>query len=248
MIVSGVVALTLSPMMGAKLLREGDTERGYAGWIGRRFESVRGAYTRTLAETLRYRPVVLAFWVIVAALMVPFYLFSQRELAPREDQGVVFGVIQTSANSTIDQSKLFAEQVYDVYHSFPEAESIFQLTFPTGGFGGMVTKPWSERTKSTEQLLMESYGPLSKIPGIRIIPLTPPPLPGGGDFPVDLVIASAAEPERLQDMANQLVQKAFASGLFIFADADLKFDQPQTEVAFDRDKLRSQGVELSQGG
>ena len=91
-------------------------------------------------------------------------------------------------------------------------------------------------------------GPLSKIPGIRAIPQTPPPLPGGGDFPVDLVIASAEEPQRLQELADQLVQKAFASGMFIFADSDLKFDQPQAEVVFDRDKLRSQGVDLSQAG
>jgi multidrug efflux pump len=95
---------------------------------------------------------------------------------------------------------------------------------------------------------MESRGPLSQIAGIRVIPLTPPSLPGGGDFPVDLVIASAAEPEQLTEFANQLVQKAFASGMFIYADADLKFDQPQAEVVFDRDKLRSQGVELSQAG
>jgi multidrug efflux pump len=135
-----------------------------------------------------------------------------------------------------------------VYRSFPESESIFQITFPTGGFGGMVTKPWSERTKTTQQLLMESMGPLSRIPGVRVIPLTPAPLPGGGDFPVDLVIASAAEPQQLGEIATQLVQKAFASGLFIFADADLKWDQPQAEVVFDRDKLRSQGVDLSQAG
>jgi multidrug efflux pump len=247
-IVSGIVALTLSPMMGAKLLRAGDTERGFAGWINRRFESVRRGYTHTLSGTLRYRPVVLALWVIVAVLTVPFYMFSQRELAPQEDQGVVFGIIQAAANSTIDQTTLFARQVADVYRSFPESASIFQLTFPTGGFGGMVTKPWSERTKTTQQLLMESMGPLSQIPGIRVIPLTPPALPGGGDFPVDLVIASPAEPEQLNAIAGQLVQKAFASGLFIFADADLKFDQPQAEVVFDRDKLRSQGVELSQAG
>ena len=111
----------------------------------------------------------------------------------------------------------------------------------------MVTKPWSERTKTTQQLLMESMGPLSKIPGVRVIPQAPPPLPGGGNFPVDLVIASAAEPKQLTELAEQLVQKAFASGLFIFADADLKFDQPQTEVVFDRDKLRSQGVDLEPG-
>jgi multidrug efflux pump len=247
-IVSGVVALTLSPMMASKLLRSGDTERGFAGWINRRFDAVRHRYTRVLAGTLEYRPVVLVLWAFVALLTVPFYMFSQRELAPAEDQGVVFGVIQAAANSTVDQTKLFTQQVYDVYRAMPESASIFQITFPTGGFGGMVAKPWSERTKTTQQLLMESMGPLSQIPGIRVIPLTPPPLPGGGDFPVDLVIASAAEPEQLRDLAGQLVQKAFASGMFIFADADLKFDQPQTEVVFDRDKLRSQGVDLIQAG
>ncbi len=247
-IVSGVVALTLSPMMGSKLLRAGDTERGFAGWVNRRFDTVRRAYTRTLTGTLRYRPVVLVQWVIVAALMVPFYMFSQRELAPREDQGVVFGVIQASANSTLDQTKLFSDQVADVYRSFPETASIFQLTFPNGGFGGMVTKPWSERAKNTQELLVQSSGMLSKIPGIRVIPLTPPPLPGGGDFPVDFVISSAAEPQQLLEFANQLVKKAFTSGQFIFADSDLKFDQPQAEVVFDRDKLRSQGVDLTQAG
>ena len=247
-IVSGFVALTLSPMMGAKLLRPGDTERGFAGWINRRFDSVRRVYTRMLTGTLRYRPVVLVLWLIVASLTVPFYMFSQRELAPAEDQGVLFSILQAAPNSTLDQTKLYAEQVHSVYRAIPETASIFQITLPTGGFGGLVTKPWSERTKTTQQLLMESMGPLSKIPGIRAIPLTPPALPGGGDFPVDFVIASPAEPRQLGELAGQLVQKAFASGMFIYADADLKFDQPQTEVVFDRDKLRSQGVSLSQAG
>jgi multidrug efflux pump len=157
-------------------------------------------------------------------------------------------VIQGSANSTIDQTNLFTNQVYDVYHAFPESESIFQITSPNGGFGGMVTKPWSQRTKTAQQLLVQSVGPLSKIPGIRVIPLTPPPLPGGGNFPVEFVITSAMEPRQLDAFAKQLVGKAFASGLFIFADADLKFDQPQAEVVFDRDKLRSQGVDLTQAG
>jgi multidrug efflux pump len=247
-VVSGIVALTLSPMMSSRLLRAGDTERGFAGFINRRFERVRSLYSRTLAGTLQYRPVVFVVWVIVVLLIVPFYMFSQRELAPAEDQGVVFGVIQSSANSTIDQTNLFTSQVYDVYRSFPESASIFQITSPSGGFGGMVTKPWSERKKTAQQLLVESVGPLSKIPGIRVIPLTPPPLPGGGNFPVEFVVLSAAEPRQLSEFANQLVQKAFASGLFIYADTDLKFDQPQTEVVFDRDKLRSQGIDLTQAG
>jgi multidrug efflux pump len=247
-LVSGVVALTLSPMMGAKLLRAGDTERGFAGWINRRFEAVRRGYVRSLSATLRYRPVVLTLWIIVALLIAPFYLFSQQELAPYEDQGFFFGFIQASANSTLEQTKLFTDQIYGVYRSFPESGSVFQVTSPNGGFGGMTVKPWSQRTKTTQQLLMESMGPLSKIAGVRVIPQAPPPLPGGGNFPVDLVIASAAEPQQLHDIADTLVKKAFASGMFIFADADLKFDQPQAEVVFDRDKLRSQGVDLSQAG
>jgi multidrug efflux pump len=247
-IVSGVVALTLSPMMGSKLLRAGDTERGFAGMINRHFDAVRRFYTRVLSGTLAYRPAVYVLWGIAVVLMVPFYMFSQRELAPNEDQSVVFGILQTSANSTLDQTKLFAAKVNEVYKSFPEQQNTFELTFPTGGFGGMVTKPWSERTKTTEQLQLEASAKLSEIPGVRVISLIPPALPGGGDFPVDLVIASTAEPEQLIEFANQLVMKAFTSGLFMFADADLKFDQPQAEVIFDRDKVRSLGVDLSQAG
>jgi multidrug efflux pump len=178
-VVSGIVALTLSPMMGSKLLREGASHKGFAGVINRAFERVRSLYGRMLGGTLKYRPVVLTVWAIVAVLMVPFYMFSMRELAPAEDQGVVFGVIQSAPNATIDQTNLFTKEVYDVYHSFPENASTFQITTPSGGFGGMVTKPWSQRAKTTQQLLMESSGKLSKIAGIRVIPLTPPPqLPG----------------------------------------------------------------------
>src|SRR5881275_476854 len=153
-IVSGIVALTLSPMMGARLLRAESTERGFSGWVNRRFESVRGAYTRSLTATLRYRPVVLTLWIIVALLTVPFYMFSQQELAPAEDQGFFFGYVQASPNATLEQTKLFTDQIFDVYKSMPEHASIFQITFPNGGLGGMVTKPWSERTKTTQRLLM----------------------------------------------------------------------------------------------
>jgi len=247
-IVSGVVALTLSPMMSSKLLRSGDTERGFAGMINRHFEAVRKLYGGLLAGTLHYRPVVLTLWVIVAVLMIPFYMLSQHELAPDEDQGAVFSIIQSSANATLDQTNLFAKQVYDVYHSFPESDSIFQLTNPSGGFAGMVTKPWSQRKKTSQQLLLEATVPLSKIAGVRVIPLTFPSLPGGGTFPVDFAIVSAEEPVRVSQFADQIVQKAMASGKFLFADTDVKFDQPQTEVVFDRDKLRSQGIDLSQAG
>jgi multidrug efflux pump len=247
-IVSGVVALTLSPMMGARLLRPADGERGFAGWVNRRFDVVRRTYMRQLGDTLRYRPVVLTLWVVVVLLIAPFYMFSQRELAPAEDQGVVFGIVQAAPNATIDQTTMFTEKVHDVYRSFPETASIFQITYPSGGFGGMVTKPWSEREKTSQRLHEESAAKLAKVAGVRVIPIVPAALPGGGDFPVDFVIASTAEPLELVEFGNTLVQKAFASGLFMFADSDLKFDQPQVEVVFNRDKVRAQGVDLARAG
>jgi multidrug efflux pump len=247
-IISGIVALTLSPMMGSKLLREGDTRKGFAGMVNRHFDWFRERYKRLLTGTLQYRPVVYALWAIVTLLIFPLYLFSAKELAPVEDQSVVFGVIQAAPNATLDQTKLFTKEVNDVFQSFPETKSTFQITLPSGGFSGMITVPWDERHRSTQQLQVQVAQKVSQIPAIRVIPLVPPALPGGGSFPVDFVITSTAEPQQLADFANQLVMKAFQSGKFIYADSDLKFDQPQTEVVFDRDKLRSQGVDLAQAG
>jgi multidrug efflux pump len=247
-IISGVVALTLSPMMGSKLLREGDTEKGFAGWVNHRFSLLQARYTKTLSSTLNYRPVVLTLWLLVVLLIVPFYLFSQKELAPTEDQNFIFGIIQGAANSTIDQTKLFAEQVQKVYLSIPEHESTFQVIFPTQGFGGMVTKPLNQRKRDIQAIQVDAQTKSAAIPGVRVIQLVPPSLPGNQGFPVDLAIVSTAEPAQLAEFANQLVQKAFTSGKFMFADTDLKFDQPQAKVVFNRDKLRAQGVDMAQAG
>jgi multidrug efflux pump len=246
--ISGIVALTLSPMMGSKLLRAGDTERGFAGMINRQFEKVRAIYTRMLGSTLRYRPIVLTVWAVFVFLVFPFYLFSQKELAPTEDQNFVFGIAQTAANSTIDQAKLFAKEVEKIYEQLPEKKATFQIILPSGGFGGMVVKPHNQRTRGIQQIVTELQQKTSQIPGIRSIQLVPPSLPGGEGFPVDFAIVSTAEPQQLAEFANGIVLKAMKSGKFMYADTDLKFDQPQTRVVFDRDKLRAQGVDLSQAG
>ncbi len=248
-IISGLVALTLSPMMGSKLLRAGDTERGFAGWINTRFDRLRERYTSVLTRTLDQRAVVLVLWVIVVALIPPFYMFSHKELAPTEDQSFFFCFIQSSANSTLDQTRLFATEIDKAFMSIPETRGTFQVIFPTFGFGGMMTKPFEERDRGIEEILGEAAAKTAAIPGIRIIPIIPPALPGGGEgFPVDLAILSTEDPARLAEFANKLVEKAVESGMFMFADTDLKFDQPQTKVVFDRDKMRSQGVDMAQAG
>ncbi len=248
-LISGIVALTLSPMMGSKLLRAGDTEKGFAGWVNHRFDALRDRYVRTLTGTLNYRPVVLTLWIIVVLLIFPFYMFSQKELAPAEDQNFMFGIMQASANSTIDQTKLFANEVEKMYQSIPEHKATFQVVFPNFGFGGMVTQPFNQRHRGIQQIYLDVSKKASTIAGIRMIPLVPPALPGSGEgFPVELVIVSTEEPARIAQFAQQLMQKAFTSGKFMFADTDLKFDQPQARVVFNRDKLRAQGVDLAQAG
>lgn len=246
--VSGVVALTLSPMMASVMLREGDSHKGFSGWVNKRFDGLRQRYLRILEGTLNYRPITITLWILFSLLIVPFYLFSLEELAPKEDQGIVFGIVQAAPNSTIEQTTLYTEITNDLFLSFPETANTFQITNPTFGFSGMLTVPFSERTKTTEELATEAFGKLSAVPGVRVITTTPEPLPGGSDFPVDFVISSTAEPLELLDYANKLVEAAFASGIFIFADTDLKYDQPQSEIVFDRDKVASLGLNLQQVG
>ena len=247
-VVSGVVAITLSPMMASRLLRAGDSHRGFAGIVQSRFDRLRGAYVRTLTHTLKWRPVTLTLAALVILMAVPFSMFSQSELAPKEDQGFIQAILQAAPNSTLDQTLLYARKVNDVFRTIPETDNTFQITTPIFGFGGMTVKPWSQRKRTTEQIVGEVFGKLSGIPGIQAIAVTPSPLPGGGQFPVEFVVTSTAPPRELFDFGNQLVGKAMASGLFIYADTDLKFDQPQTEIVFDRDKVAALGLNLQQVG
>ena len=247
-IVSGVVALTLSPMMSSKLLREGDAERGFAGWINRQFDRLRNGYMHVLGATVASRWPVIAFCSVIGLLWAPFLMFSKNELAPNEDQGFIFGIIKAPANATLDQVTLFADEINKAFRSAPEVSNTFQISQPTGGFGGLVTKPWNERKRTTEQIAAELFPKTGSIAGLQVIPITPAPLPGGSNFPIELVIASTAEPRELLEVANKLVAKAFESGVFTFADTDLKYDQPQTEIVFDRDKVAALGLNLQKVG
>jgi multidrug efflux pump len=247
-IVSGVVALTLSPMMSSKMLREGDSERGFAGWINRQFDKLRNTYMRVLGVVVANRWPVIAFCSIIGVLWAPFLMFSKSELAPVEDQGFIYGIVKAPANATLDQVTLFAEEINNAFWSAPEVANTFQVSMPTGGFAGLVTKPWNQRERTTEEIAAELFPKTGAIAGLKVIPVTPPPLPGGSDFPIELVIASTAEPRELLEIADRLVAKAFESGVFMFADTDLKYDQPQTEIVFDRDKVAALGLNLQQVG
>jgi multidrug efflux pump len=247
--ISGVVALTLSPMMSSQLLRPGSGTRGLAGRIARDFERLRTFYGRLLEGTLKARPAVYLVWVVVSLLVVPLFMMSPVELAPKEDQGVIFGILDAAADSTLDQTSRYAAAANEAFMSIPETEFTFQITRPTSGFGGMVVRPWDERQRTVYQMIPEVQAKLGTIPGIRMNAVTPAPLPGGSTFPVEFVISSTAEEGQILEFAQQIQRQAAASGMFAFPPLiDLKIDQPQSELIIDRDTVADLGLNLQQVG
>lgn len=258
--ISGIVALTLSPMMSAKLLRSADKEeRGLTGWINHRFDHLRETYGRVLEGTLNARPAVYAVWAILSLLVIPMYMFSPKELAPLEDQGFMFGIINNAGNASADQKAHFGKAAEQVFLSAPERDLTFQILMApsdpfaaalgVGGFSGMVVKPWDQRTRSIREIVPEMQAGLSAIPGLQIFVAQPPALPGGSNFPIEFVIASTAEPEEMLELAQQLQMKAMESGIFYFPpEIDLKYDQPQSEIVIDYEKTAALGLNNAQVG
>jgi multidrug efflux pump len=247
--ISGVVALTLSPMMSAQLLRPGDEDRGLPGRIARGFDRIKHLYGRILAVVLRNRPYVYAVWGILGLMGFLMITRAPSELAPPEDRGVIFGVAFSDADSTVDQSSHFANAVYRAFTSFPETDFVFQLVQPSGGFGGMVVKPWDDRKRSVFQMMPEVQAKLHAIPGIQMFPVLPPSLPGGGTFPVEFVVSSTADFDQLLPLARQIADNATRDRIFYFPPLiDVKVDQPQSEVVIDRGKVADLGLNLAQVG
>jgi len=247
--ISGVVALTLSPMMSAKLLKPGLEKHGLAGKISRDFKRLRNVYGRWLDATLSARPAVYLVWIVVSLLTIPMFRMSPVELAPTEDQGVIFGIINAAANSTLDQTSRYAAAANKIFLSIPETDFTFQLTRPSSGFSGMVTKPWDQRERTIFQIMPEVQQKLHGISGIQMFPVFRPSLPGAGQFPVEFILASTAETEEILQFARQLQQKAMHSGLFAFPPIiDVKIDQPQSEFIINRDKVADLGLNLEQVG
>lgn len=246
--ISGFVALTLSPVMAAMLVKERRHDHSDENWLQHRIETdfgkIQNKYRQVLQRALQYRPALTLAAVMIAFLALPFYLFSTKELAPKEDQGIVFGIVNASPYSTLEQTNIFTKEVAKVFKTFPEYATSFQLTGPSFGFSGMVVKPWSERSRTTEEMTGEAWGKAAAIPGIQVIMTTPAALPGGSNFPVELVITTTQPAERLLEYGGKLVGAAFASGKFMYADMDLKYDLPEATITLDREKIASMGLTL----
>ncbi len=246
--ISGVVALTLSPMMASRLLRQ-DHGGWLAGKIDRGFARVRGGYERLLAGSLGARPAVYTVWVVLSLLVVPLYMLSPGELAPNEDQGGVFGALEMPANATLEQVTESSAEVGRLMKEMPEFDHSFQITFASNGFGGMLVKPWNERKRDIfaiqEELSMKTMG----VPGVRAPVFLPPALPSPGFFPVEIVIASTASHEEILRFVDDLSNDAMASGQFAFPPIiDVRIDQAKAQIELDRDKIASMGLTMRDVG
>ncbi len=247
--ISGIVALTLTPLMSSRLLKPGIEEHGFAGRIARDFNRLKNVYGRLLDGSLKARPAVYTVWIVISLLTIPLFSMSAKELAPAEDQGIIFGIVDAAANSTLDQNSSYSTAVNKVFMSIPETDFTFQLTMPNSGFSGMQVKPWSERKRNVFQIMPEVQQKLQRIPGIRVFPVTPPALPGGGQFPVEFILASTADTPQILEFAEKLQMKAMQSGMFAFPPLiDVKIDQPQSEFLIDRDKVAALNLTLEQVG
>jgi multidrug efflux pump len=251
--VSGIVALTLSPMLCSRLLRAPDPERRgvqakFTYFVDRSFARLRAGYQRRLHGSLNTLPVTLAFALIVLGSIYFLFAGAKTELAPQEDQGVIITQSIAAPNATLQQRLLYSHEVYRIFARHPETEHVFQIDAPGQSIAGMVFKPWDQRSKTTNELQPIVQQELNKVAGVRIAAFQPPALPGSFGLPVQFVIATTDPFTRLNQVAQQFLQQALKSGMFIFLDSDLKFDNPQSEITIDRDKTAQLGLKMSDVG
>jgi multidrug efflux pump len=250
--ISGIVALTLSPLMASRLLNHDREECGLPGRINRGFDRFRNFYASVLDWTLARRPLIYTVWIGLFLLTIPMFkmAWQAKEPAPNEDQGVIFGALDTPPDASIEQTSFYADSVGRSFMSVPERDQVFQITFPDSGFGGMVMKPWGERKRTVFQILPEVQAMVNNVPGIRLYLGTPPPLPTGPEFmPVNLILESTAEPAEILQFAQQLQLECTTNGMFAFPPMlDTKIDQPEVELVIDRDKVAALGLNMQTVG
>jgi multidrug efflux pump len=251
--VSAVIALTLSPMMCSRLLKP--TDPNDRGWetrlirlIDRIFDGTRNFYSRMLHGSLNYLPVTAVFAVIILGSIYFLYTSTKAELAPQEDQGVVITLATSAPNATIDQRLVYARQIFDIFMSHPETDHVFQLDVPGQSIAGMVLKPWDKRKMTSNQLQPIVQQQVAGIAGAQVVAFQLPPLPGSNGLPVQFVINSTNDFGQLNEIAQQFLQEALKSGMFMFLNTDLKIDQPQSTLVIDRDKASQLGLKMSDIG
>jgi multidrug efflux pump len=251
--VSAAVALTLSPMSCAFLLAPYDPsartlEARMVRAIDGAMKSITVAYRAALTASLRLLPITILFGVAVLSSIYWLYSHSTSQLAPPEDQGVILTMMTAAPNATLEQREFYVQQIYGVLDKRPETDLVFQIDMPGQVIGGWVLKPWDQRSQSALALAPLIQREFNKIAGVRVAAFQLPPLPGSSGLPIQFVLKSNDSYARLYQASQNFLSEALKSGKFIFLDSDMKIDQPHASIHFDREKVSSLGLNMSDVG
>jgi multidrug efflux pump len=251
-IVSGVIALTLSPMMCSRLLKPARSERGFAAFLDRSFDRMRRRYQHMLHRTLNFRALTVVVLIGVVVLTGILYVSTPSELAPEEDQGILFSQVKTPQYANLDYLEHSTARLYEVFNTVPEKAHVFAINGSNGvheAFSGILFKTWDDRKRNAKQILADLQPKLATIPGAQVLAFSPPALPGStGGPPMQFVVTTTGDFQQLARIVEQLQQEATKSGLFIFTDVDLRFDTPQLEFKIDSDKANQLGIRMDDIG
>jgi multidrug efflux pump len=243
-IISGILALTLSPMMCSKILSTDSSNGRFVRFLDNQFAKLKVRYQRILHSLLNTRVIVLVF-VAAVLLMLPYlYTHTPAETAPEEDQGFFFVMSQAPQYATINYIEAFSKYFDEIYKSFPETAHSFTINM-NPPMSGMVLKPWDKRKQKQFALKAPLQQKLDEIAGLSSFAIIPPPLPGGGrGAPIQFVIKTTNDFQTLYDVSNKLLEKALKSGLFIFLNNSLSFNQPEIELQINRSKAAELGLDM----
>ncbi|MGH8577678.1 MAG: efflux RND transporter permease subunit, partial [Gammaproteobacteria bacterium] len=244
-VLSGIVAVTLSPVMSSRFVHPQGKEGRLTTLVNRGFERVRRGYARLLEVALQMRWAIVAAALLIMVAAWPLYMFSRQELAPVEDQSHISLFLEASPDASLAAVNRESLKVVREITSFPETDFMWSLTAAWGGFGGLVTKDWRERGRSTEEMYGDVFEAVSQTPGLRVFPRLDPPLPTPGQYDVELVLQSDAPPEQMVETTAAVLDAGLASGKFLYVDTDLKIDLPEARVVLDRERVADLGLDLA---
>jgi multidrug efflux pump len=240
--VSGVVALTLSPMMCSRIFTEGQETTPFVRKIDAIFERVHHRYQTLLRDLLSTWQVIIVMGVFLLGGVAYLYATAHSELAPIEDQGIVLMQASGPPNATVNQMQTYADQIQKIAAAEPEYLQMFQITSATSSFGGVLMKDWNERSRSASAFQQDMQNKWNSIAGVRVAAFQFPALPGAQGLPVQVVINTTESYENLNEVSQAVLDIARKSGMFFFVDSDLKIDKPQNVLEIDREKVAALGM------
>jgi len=247
--ISGIIALTLSPMMCANVLRDHDHQGKFTDWLDARFNTLRQSYQRLLGHSLNNRGAVLLFSAVIIGSLPVLFSLAQEELAPEEDSSHIYVMANAPQYANLDYINRFLDEVVTLWKGIPGVSHSWQESSPSMIIGGLVLKHWNERDRTQKEIQQELQTGLTRISGLELFSFSDAPLPGSDSgLPVNFVLASTADYEEVDRVAEEVMQLARASGLFIFVTKDLKFTRPEITVSIDRDKAARLGISMKSIG